>query len=141
MKIPKTAYSMKGIVHFCVGAIIKKENKYLLIERKTPPEGFSCISGHIEMNETPEQALMREIKEESNLDLKGFKIIEEETLTENPCNKGSENHYWYIYDCEIKGDGRKSSESKSIAWYTPAEIKNLNLEATWRHFFKKYGII
>ena len=46
--------------------LISKENKLLLMKR-TKPDGvyYVTIGGGIEMNETSEQALLRELKEES----------------------------------------------------------------------------
>jgi ADP-ribose pyrophosphatase YjhB (NUDIX family) len=141
MGVLKIAYSPKGIVHFSVGAIIKKEEKFLLIERAVPPEGFACPAGHIEMNETPEQALIREIKEETSLVILGCNLLFEETLYNNWCKKGVTNHHWYIFECNTSGLERKNKESKSIGWFSQKEIKTLNLEPTWQHFFKKMNII
>ncbi len=59
------------------GAVIFKNNKYLLLKYSSGHWGF--VKGHIENNETEKQALFREAKEETglkkeNLDIKnGFK--------------------------------------------------------------------
>jgi ADP-ribose pyrophosphatase YjhB (NUDIX family) len=141
MSMRKIAYSPKGIVHFSVGAIIKKGEKYLLIDRANIPEGFACIAGHMEPGENPEQAIIREIKEESKLDARECKLLFEETLYKNICSDGIENHHWYIFECNVKGQEKNNEEAKSIGWYAPSEIKNLKLESTWQHFLKKAGII
>lgn len=141
MGIPKTAYSPKGIVHFSVGAIIKKDDKYLLIDRASPPPGFSAIAGHIEAREKTEDALLREVNEESGLQVVGYKLLCEETLYGNICKRGVTNHHWFVFECEVAGEIIKNGESKSIGWYSKEEIKNLNLEPSWQHFFKKLEVI
>ena len=53
-----------------VGAIIKQDEKLLMLDRKNFPFGWACPAGHVETGETIEQALVREIKEETNLDIR-----------------------------------------------------------------------
>jgi len=141
MGLLKTAYSTKGIVHFTVGAVIKKGDNYLLIDRSVFPEGWAGIAGHIEIRETPEEALIREVKEESNLKIKSYKMIFEETYYDNPCVMKANNHHWYVYECEIEGEAKKNGEAKSIGWYSKEEIKSMKLENTWERVFKKIGVL
>jgi 8-oxo-dGTP diphosphatase len=53
------------------GVVIEKEGQILLTRRAVPPSlGMWCFpSGFMEINETPEQAAIRECKEETNLDV------------------------------------------------------------------------
>ncbi|SDX23164.1 NUDIX domain-containing protein [Roseicitreum antarcticum] len=53
-----------------VAAIIRDEQDRLLLQRKAGAEGWSLPAGAIEPGETPEQALRREVFEET-----GFKIL------------------------------------------------------------------
>lgn len=137
----KIVYSNKGLVHFSVGAIIKKGDRILLIDRAVPPYGFACPAGHVEHKETFEDTLLREVKEEIGLQVYGYKLLLEETLYENKCNKGANNHHWKVFECEIKGEERKNREVKTIGWYSKEEIKKLNLEPSWEYLFKKLEII
>ena len=54
------------------GAIIVEENKILLVKRAHPPRvGDWCIpAGYMEWNEHPTQTAIRELKEETGLDVK-----------------------------------------------------------------------
>ena len=54
------------------GAIILRENKLLLVKRKYPPQkNMWCIpAGFMEFDETPEDCCIREIKEETGLDIR-----------------------------------------------------------------------
>ncbi len=60
-----------------VSVILEKEGKVLLIKRdKKPLKGYWCLpGGYIEYSEMPEDALTREVKEETNLDIKIVKLV------------------------------------------------------------------
>ena len=129
-----------NIIHFSVGAFIKRNNQYLLIDRIKPPYGFAGIAGHVDSEETPEQALNREVNEESGLKVISQKLIFDEFIDWNKCHKFPEigGHHWYVYECDVEGEVKlDTNESKSIEWYTVDEIKNLHLEPVWDYWFKK----
>ncbi len=140
---PKLGKSSNGKeMHYSAGAILKKDGKYLLVDRLNPPLGFAGLAGHIEDGETPEQALFREVKEESNLDVKSYKLLFVQEIDGNVCSRGVPVHYWYFYECEVEGEIRfNSDESKSIDWYSKDELLKLNLEPIWAFWFKKLGIL
>lgn len=134
--------SKGGKMHYSVGAIIKKGNKYLLIDRRQYPLGFAGIAGHVDEGETPGQALIREVKEESGLDVKNFKLIHEEEVEWNKCIHKVRGHYWYLFECDVKGKPKRyKKEEKSIGWYSKKDIEKLELEHVWQYWFKKLGII
>ncbi|MBI2632301.1 NUDIX hydrolase [Candidatus Pacearchaeota archaeon] len=137
----KTLYSPKGLVHFSVGAIIKKGDRILLIDRAVPPLGFACPAGHVEHKENFEDALLREVKEEIGMQVFGYKLLFEETLYGNDCNKGAHNHHWIVFECEVRGDERKNREVKTIGYYSKEEISKLKLEPSWNIILKKLKII
>jgi len=139
---PKSGISKQGKpMHYSVGAIIKKGNKYLLIDRVKPPYGFAALAGHIDEGENAEQALLREVREESGLKVLSYELLCEEELDWNWCSKGIGAHYWYLYKCEVEGDiNQNKAETKSIGWFSESEIKKLKLEPVWKHWFKKLNI-
>lgn len=52
-----------------VAVLLQYQAKILLVRNSPWPAGmFSLVSGFLERNETPEQAVVREVKEELNLD-------------------------------------------------------------------------
>lgn len=130
-----------NLLHFSVGAVIKKDNKYLLIDRVNPPFGFAGLAGHVDEGESPEQAITREVEEESGLTVSKSKLLFEEEILWNYCIKAP-SHKWYLYECETSGDVRRNTkETKSIGWYTKEELEKLDLEPVWRHWFEKIGVI
>ena len=129
-------------MHYSVGAIIMKDDKYLLIDRAKIPFGFAGIAGHINKNENVEDALKREVKEESGLDVIRTNLLFKKELSLEKCSRGILTHFWYVYECEVKGDIKiKKDEVKSINWFSAKKIKKLKLEEAWEYWFKKFGII
>lgn len=129
-------------MHYSVGALIKQDDKYLLIDRAIPPFGFAAVAGHIDEGEEAEQSLIREVREETGLDIEKYNLLFEEEIAENKCSKGINVHYWYLFECEVSGEiKRNERETKSIDWYSKEEIKKLELESVWKYLFKKLKII
>ena len=147
MPAPKIVKSKLGEQHFSVGAIIQKNNKILIIERNLPPKGFAGMAGHIDENEAPEQALAREIKEETNLNLLSKKLLfKKRIIQKEDCVSKSKIHRWYLYKCAVSGEIKPAKkEVKSIRFMTRKQIKKLykekRLEYAWVIIFKKLKII
>jgi ADP-ribose pyrophosphatase YjhB (NUDIX family) len=52
-----------------VDAIIEIDNGIILIKRKNPPAGWAIPGGFVDYGETLEEAAIREMKEETSLDI------------------------------------------------------------------------
>lgn len=65
------------IYNLAVDAIILYDKKIVLIKRKNPPyeNCYALPGGFVEKGETVEQALIREAKEETGLDLEVLKLV------------------------------------------------------------------
>ncbi len=61
-----------------VGAVILKDDQILLIQRgQAPAKGkWTLPGGVVELGESPEEALIREVQEECNLAIKTFGVID-----------------------------------------------------------------
>ena len=157
---PKKYKSSKfKIMHTSVGAIIKNKNgKILMIDRAAFPFGWACPAGHVDENETPKQAIVREIKEEVNLVIRhaaangvhanennnvNYKLLIHEYVDWNECAKGVKGHDWYVYEIkEWSGRMQRSKrETKGVGWFNVEEIKKLDLEKIWKYWFEKLKII
>ena len=63
-------------IHFCATAcIVDKENKKILFIHHKKLNKWLFVGGHIEENEDPETAVIREIKEETNLDITKDQLV------------------------------------------------------------------
>ena len=70
-----------GFVHWdnpvpVVAALVEYQGKIILARNSQWPEGmFSLVTGYLERNETPEDAVVREVKEELGLDGKAQEFL------------------------------------------------------------------
>lgn len=109
-------------VYVGIGALIEKDEKYLIVKR-SPMKDFSAnsweiITGRLEIDEQPEQGVLREVKEETNFDV-------EITL---PLNTGffyrGENFpmVFIIYWCKyVRGELLLNWEHSEYKWLTLVE--------------------
>lgn len=52
-----------------VNAYLLKDNRFLLLKRATPPYIWAPPGGHLETDEDPERGLLREVREETGLEI------------------------------------------------------------------------
>lgn len=129
--------------HYTAGAILWRqdddETRYCLFRRRIHPVGFYTIpAGHIEMGESLEEAVLREIYEETRLSILSVKFLLEEEIRDE-CRRGADYHYWYLFCCQAMGDPQISDEADVIGWYTQFEIINkLNLTLPTGHFLGQF---
>ncbi len=81
-----------------VAALIKKDNKYLIAKRSTGSEDvlgkWEFPGGKVELGESEEHAIEREIKEEFEMDIKAIKF-----LISNICEYPSKTIDLRLYEC------------------------------------------
>lgn len=131
-------------MHKSAGAIIKNEKgEILMIERKIFPPGWACPAGHIDEGESPEEAMIREVKEETGLIVKDYKLLINEFVDWNKCSKGVEGHDWYLFEVlDYEGEIKKSDrEAKNIGWINREKLKGLKLEKVWEMWFNRLSIL
>lgn len=107
---------------------VNNENEILLYLRDNKPtipfpHCWDLFGGHIEDGETPEEALVREVKEELNYDL-----IEYEFFREYECTEGDAYpNIKYIYVAKIDKtiNELELCEGEKMQFFTREELKNL----------------
>lgn len=109
--------------------ILKNDNKILLYLRDkkhgiSHPNYWSLIGGTIEKNETPLQAIKREIKEEINSKVKNIELVEKIKVINNPLCK---DHIIFIFKGDINKEANDIdlNEGQKIAYFTSSELKKL----------------
>ncbi len=112
-----------------VGALIYNEKgEILLIKNPKFGDYWNIPGGHIELDETMEDALRREIMEETSLVLKNIEPIKfSEGI--NPEYFFKKKHFIYLsYLAELAGgEITKSNEMTEYVWIDPEEALKLNL--------------
>jgi len=133
-----------------VGGVVVHEERALLIRRASPPlQGeWSIPGGMLELAETLEQGVVRELAEETGLEVKVVELIEvfERIFPAPPGADGSPGdasrprfHFVILdYLCEMQG-GRiaAASDALEIAWVREEELGKFNLTVAATRVLRK----
>lgn len=134
----------KNQKHKSAGIIIQNSsNEILMLDRANFPYGWACPAGHIDEGETPEQAVVRETREETGLELVDFELLLHEYVTWNECAQGVKGHDWFVFralgwEGEIK---TQDQEAKELKWHPIDELDKLKLEPVWGYWLGKLKIL
>jgi nucleoside triphosphatase len=124
-----------------VGALVVKPNGDVLIVRSSKwNDKFTVPGGHIELGESAEEAIKREVKEETGLDVEPVELLLVQQAIYPPHYYKHEHFIFMDYLCkalnsEVKLDGRELQE---FVWIKPREALGLDLEDYTRRFVVKY---
>lgn len=95
------------------------------------PNMWDVPGGHVERNESPEKCIVREMKEEMNLNLDRFELfseIEFDDLTEYT--------FWARADFEI--DEIEFTEGQKLKWFTKDEVKQTQLAYGFNEIIEQF---
>ena len=113
-------------------AIIVNEKNEVLLQKKTPdykfaPGVWTFFGGRIEENESPEQALKREIKEEINFDIKEFNLFKIRAYEFPPFGVRGKR---YIFEVFFHGDLSQISikEGNGFAFFAAHEVDFIKMQ-------------
>ena len=121
-----------------VGAIIESPQGVLLAQRNHPPfEGYWCLpGGHIEFGEDVDDALYREIREETGLSITKHRFF------------GYFTEYYPDLDWHavalmfvVQAEGvevRQRSEVKQLRWFSRQELPGMELAFRHTEVVKRY---
>ncbi|MCD4705746.1 NUDIX domain-containing protein [bacterium] len=139
----------KKIKHFTASALIIDNNKVLLVYHKKL-DVWLYPGGHVEKNENPDETLIREVKEETGLDVKIISNKDDDLSDEKfdvvslhipyavLCELvGDHYHNDLIYLCEIVNENsnklkHNSDESERIGFFGLDKIENLKMFNNFR---------
>jgi 8-oxo-dGTP diphosphatase len=134
--------SEKKIVRVGSAALIENsDGKFLIGKRSVWPKGMWVFpGGGVNFGETSEQAVVREVKEETGLDIKPVELIkvEEMIVPENEVHR-----IIFFYKAKVVGGTEKpSTDISEIKWLTSKEIIKLeNLGHTVISIMKEANLI
>ena len=123
---------MKPIeVRICVGAVIVKDRKVLIVQRVADEEAYPNLwelpSGRKEPLESLEDGLRREVSEETGLEIMINELIMAFQYSYD--SKGTiKDVTELVYRSDwISGEVKISSEHQNYAWITLDELENYNI--------------
>ena len=131
-----------------VGGVIIDQGRALLIRRGSEPllGEWSIPGGTLELGETLEQGVARELLEETGLTVKVIELIEvfdriyvESTAGASEEKKGPRFHYVIVdYLCErLAGEAVAASDVTDVAFASEEELPKYNLTETATRILRK----
>ncbi len=124
-----------------VGAlIVNKEGKILLASSHKWFDRWTIPGGHIELGETMEQAVVREVKEEVGLDVHVVRLllIQEAIYTSQFWKKRHYIFFDFLCRCETDKVIVDNREIQGYSWVWPGQALLMNLESFTRNVVEKY---
>jgi len=116
---------MKKCITLTVDAIIPYQGKIIVIRRRNEPfKGYYALPGGIvEYGETVEEAVLREVKEETGLDVKIYKLV---GVYSDP-KRDPRGHFVSIcfITLPVGGELKAGSDAKDIALFSLDNIPKL----------------
>lgn len=116
---------------------IEKDNKYLMLHRIKKENDINKdkwigVGGHFEKDETPEECLLREVKEETGLTLNRFKLRGVITFLSNEFH----TEYMFLYTAnDFSGEIVECDEGK-LEWIEKAKVYDLPIWEGDKIFFR-----
>jgi len=124
-----------------IGAVIIKDGKILLEKRKSEPGRgkWSIPGGLVELGEDVSQTVVREVAEETNLEVYEPELID---VVDNVVRdeNGKVKYHFVIIDFFVKlksGTPKASSDAEELRWVPLGEVEKYDLTKTFRAFFQR----
>lgn len=117
---------------------IEKDNKYLLLHRTKKENDLNegkwiGVGGKFEKDETPEECLLREVKEETGLTLTKYKLRAVITFISNEW----ETEYMYLFTASEFSGKLMGCDEGELEWVDKEDILKLNIWEGDKIFLKK----
>jgi mutator protein MutT len=118
----------KEITKNSLVVIVNDDNKFLLLKRSSNidwmPNKLALVGGRIEKNESPEEAAIREVEEETGIDIDKDKLIKSFEIERT--DKDLDYIFLYRFDGEPT-EIELNNEHSTYGWYDVSEIKFLDV--------------
>jgi nucleoside triphosphatase len=130
---------MKQYPEPTVGAIIfNPDNKVLLCKSKKWGDKYVFPGGHIELGEKMEDALVREVKEETGLDISDIQLISLQEAVYSDTFEAQKHFIFIDFLCKTNSDEViLNDEAEEFEWVPLEEIESYDLGGFTRRFFEE----
>jgi 8-oxo-dGTP diphosphatase len=135
----KRQYPKKPVVG--VGAIILDGDKILLEKRKNAPSKgkWTVPGGLVELGESMEQAVIREVEEETGLEVYEPRLVDLVNYI-SLGERGAVKYHYVIVDYLVTvkcGKPKAASDADALKWVPLSEVEEYDLTESFRRFFQR----
>ncbi len=125
-------------------ALVRRGDQVLLVQRARPPfSGYlSLPGGGVELGETVEEALIREVAEETGFDVRITRFLGYANAIDRDAQARVQWHYVIFYfEAEIVGgEGGAGDDAAALKWLTPAEARSFPRTDSVERCFRWAGL-
>ena len=118
----------------CVKTVVRRGERILIVRRSEQdpigPGDWEFPGGTVEWEETCEEALARELREETGLKLTDWKLLYVSSFLVEPDRK----MYALTYESEAEGEVCLSKEHQAYCWADEEEAAELLLPGVYRDY-------
>ncbi|MBU6447333.1 NUDIX domain-containing protein [Patescibacteria group bacterium] len=129
--------------HESVGIFISNDqNEVLFFQRNKFPFLLTIPAGHLDVGEDSQQAIMREVKEETGLILDKVQLFAEEDLVGDQCRRGADKHKWHLFVARVHnsyGVSVSADEGVKPVWLNFKQAEQKDLTFPVKYFMDKFG--
>jgi 8-oxo-dGTP diphosphatase len=124
-----------------IGAVMICDGKILLEKRKGEPgrDKWTIPGGLVELGEDTEQTVIREVREETNLEVEEPRLIDVvDSLTVDEDDKIKYHFVILDYFVKLKGGTLKAADDAAeLNWVKFDEVESYDLTKSFREFFHR----
>jgi nucleoside triphosphatase len=121
------------------GLVFNPDGKLFLMRSHKWRNAYTVPGGHIELGETMEDALIREIKEETNLDIFDIELLTFQEFIYD--NEFWEKRHFIFFDFAAKTNSTNvvlNDEAQDYVWVSLDNVFELNLDKYTKRAIEKY---
>lgn len=107
----------------------------VLIERKNPPHGWAIPGGFVDIGETVESAVIREMKEETSLDVSIEKLL---GVYSDPARDPRFHTASVVFVCKASGIPKAEDDAKAVHVIPLDELSGLELVFDHKKIIEDY---
>lgn len=118
-----------------VDAIIRMGDSIVVIQRKNPPLGWALPGGFVDYGESAEEAVIREMKEETGLELEDLKQLH----TYSTYGRDPRFHtVAVVFTAKGKGAPQAGDDAGDLRLIRPQDLQNLDFAFDHKEIIKEY---
>jgi 8-oxo-dGTP diphosphatase len=128
-----------------VGLVVK-DNRILMVERNEPEAKGAHLKwevpgGKVDFDELPEEAVVREIEEETGVRARVKRMIPDIFVQYWDYPWGIQQTLLFAYECELLSEGKRKKDHhvKDVKWVELSNVKKLQRLPGVDFFIKKLG--